>query len=57
MTPNLRFNLIERLSEILPLPHDGCPYCDPNGGCANPAQCVRDLASDVLAVVEREIGK
>lgn len=53
MSPTLRLRIIDALDGILPLPSD-CASCDPNGGCDNPTLCRRDLAEQVLDVIERE---
>jgi hypothetical protein len=55
MSPSQRCRLIDAMENILPLPAD-CDECDPHGGCPAPNACRRDLAADVLAVIEREGG-
>lgn len=50
MSPNTRYRLIEEIMGLLPLT---CPGCQP--GCPDASQCRRDIAEDIVDVVEREL--
>jgi hypothetical protein len=37
------------------MPDRDCALCDPSGGCPNPTQCLRNLAENILDVIDRAI--
>lgn len=54
MTPGKRAIVIEDMVAVMPEHH--CDACHPVGGCDDPTHCKRELAGELLQIIERHTG-